>query len=96
MKNKNRVTIDKGRLHVYWMGKTEPKIRPCPAVIKTFEQKIRVINCLGWRVSIFQGDKGDWYGYMENASDKMIVTARGIFYDVHEILNGFIEVAMNV
>ena len=96
MKNKNRVTIDKGRLHVYWMGKTEPKIRPCPAVIKTFEQKIRVINCLGWRVSIFQGDKGDWYGYMENVSDKTIVTARGIFYDVHEILNGFIEVAMNV
>ena len=95
MKNKNRVTIDKGRLHVYWMGKTEPKIRPCPTVIKTFEQKIRVINCLGWRVSIFQGDKGDWYGYMENASDKMIVTAKGIFYDVHEILNGFIEVAMN-
>lgn len=96
MKNRNRVTIDKGRLHIYWMKQTEPKIRPCPAVIKTFEQKIRVINCLGWRVSIFQGDKGDWYGYMENASDKMIVTAKGIFYDVHEILNGFIEVAMNV
>jgi hypothetical protein len=46
-------------------------------------------------VSIWQGDLGDWYGYMENASDKTFVTARGIFYDVHEILNGFIEVAMN-
>ena len=96
MKNKNRVTIDKGRLHVYWMGKTEPKIRACPAVIKTFEQKIRVINCLGWRVSIWQGDLGDWYGYMQNADSKLITTAHGIFYDVHEILNGFIEVAMNV
>lgn len=95
MKNKNRVTIDKGRLHVYWMKQQEPKIRPCPTVIKTFEQKIRVINCLGWRVSIFQGDMGDWYGYMENVDSKLTATAHGIFYDVHEILNGFIEVAMN-
>lgn len=96
MKNKNRVTIDKGRLHLYWMKQAEPKIGPCPAVIKTFEQKIRVINCLGWRVSIWQGDLGDWYGYMQNVDSKLTTTAHGIFYDVHEILNGFIEVAMNV
>jgi hypothetical protein len=92
MKNRKRVTVDRENLHFYWMPRSVGKIRK-PMAIKTVEQKVVVLNSLGWKVSFSQSSDLRWSGSMENGGCQ--VYNRYLVYDIHTLLDAFIKVALD-